>query len=148
MKRFNIRVYGIWINERQEILVSDERLGDFRFTKFPGGGLEFGEGIKDCLIREWKEELDIEIEVLDHIYTTDFFQISAFDNTSQIISVYYHVRPVLHDIHSLVFKTIPFDFHENGYDEINFRLLPLQEFSEKDVTLPIDKRVASMITKS
>jgi len=88
MKRFNIRVYGIWINDKQEILVSDERIGDFKFTKFPGGGLEFGEGIKDCLIREWKEELNIDIEVGNHIYTTDYFQLSAFDQTSQIISIY------------------------------------------------------------
>lgn len=146
MKRFNIRVYGIWINDRQEILVSDERIGDFKFTKFPGGGLEFGEGIKDCLIREWKEELNIDIEVGNHIYTTDYFQLSAFDQTSQIISIYYNVRPMdakpLIDLREMVFY-----FHGNGHEEITFRQIPLQQFSAMDVSLPIDKIVATLITK-
>lgn len=146
MKRFNIRVYGIWINDRQEILVSDERIGDFKFTKFPGGGLEFGEGIKDCLIREWKEELNIDIEVGNHIYTTDFFQLSAFDQTSQIISIYYNVRPM--DAKPLIdLREMVFDFHGNGHEEITFRQLHLQQFSAMDVSLPIDKIVATLITK-
>ena len=146
MKRFNIRVYGIWINDKQEILVSDERIGDFKFTKFPGGGLEFGEGIKDCLIREWKEELNIDIEVGNHIYTTDFFQLSAFDQTSQIISIYYNVRPI--DAKPLIdLRERVFDFHGNGHEEITFRQIPLQQFSAMDVSLPIDKIVATLITK-
>jgi 8-oxo-dGTP pyrophosphatase MutT (NUDIX family) len=146
MKRFNIRVYGIWINDKQEILVSDERIGDFKFTKFPGGGLEFGEGIKDCLIREWKEELNIDIEVGNHIYTTDFFQLSAFDQTSQIISIYYNVRPM--DAKPLIdLRERVFDFHGNGHEEITFRQIPLQQFSAMDVSLPIDKIVATLITK-
>lgn len=146
MKRFNIRVYGIWINDKQEILVSDERIGDFKFTKFPGGGLEFGEGIKDCLIREWKEELNIDIEVGNHIYTTDYFQLSAFDQTSQIISIYYNVRPM--DAKPLIdLREMVFDFHGNGHEEITFRQLPLQQFSAMDVSLPIDKIVATLITK-
>ncbi len=146
MKRFNIRVYGIWINDKQEILVSDERIGDFKFTKFPGGGLEFGEGIKDCLIREWKEELNIDIEVGNHIYTTDFFQLSAFDQTSQIISIYYNVRP-MDDKPLIDLRERVFDFHGNGHEEITFRQLPLQQFSAMDVSLPIDKIVATLITK-
>ena len=146
MKRFNIRVYGIWINDKQDILVSDERIGDFKFTKFPGGGLEFGEGIKDCLIREWKEELNIDIEVGNHIYTTDFFQLSAFDQTSQIISIYYNVRPM--DAKPLIdLREWVFDFHGNGHEEITFRQIPLQQFSAMDVSLPIDKIVATLITK-
>jgi len=146
MKRFNIRVYGIWINDKQEILVSDERIGDFKFTKFPGGGLEFGEGIKDCLIREWKEELNIDIEVGNHIYTTDYFQLSAFDQTSQIISIYYNVRPM--DAKPLIdLREMVFDFHGNGHEEITFRQIPLQQFSAMDVSLPIDKILATLITK-
>lgn len=148
MKHFNIRVYGIWINELNELLVSDERLGNFQFTKFPGGGLEFGEGIKDCLVREWKEELDIEIEVLNHIYTTDFFQISAFDGSSQIISVYYFVKPLPVSVNHLQFKTSRFDFTFEGHEEINFRKIPMKGFSSDDLTLPIDKVVAALITKT
>jgi ADP-ribose pyrophosphatase YjhB (NUDIX family) len=88
-KRFNIRVYGIWINDNK-ILINEETFKDRTITKFPGGGLDWGEGMIDCLKREWKEELDLDIDVLDHFYTTDFFQASAFDN-SQVISIYYLV---------------------------------------------------------
>ncbi|TNE74221.1 MAG: NUDIX hydrolase, partial [Bacteroidetes bacterium] len=61
--RFNIRVYGILLNEKNEVLLSDERRFGTAFTKFPGGGLEWGEGIKDALIRELQEELNIDAEI-------------------------------------------------------------------------------------
>src|SRR5581483_3511227 len=92
-KRFNIRVYGIWIQENK-ILVNEELIRGNKIVKFPGGGLHWGEGIKDCLIREWNEELSLNIEVLGHFYTTDFFQPSAFDD-SQVISIYYLVTAPL-----------------------------------------------------
>ena len=54
--RFNVRVYGLLLNEKEEILVTDEfRLGVL-MMKFPGGGLEFGEGTIDCLRRECMED--------------------------------------------------------------------------------------------
>src|ERR1700733_4647942 len=86
---FNIRVYGILCNDQKQVLVKDELIRGNRFTKFPGGGLEFGEGTRDCLKREFKEEMDLEVLVGDHIYTTDFFQMSAFNPEHQIISIYY-----------------------------------------------------------
>ena len=58
-KKINIRVYGILINSQKEVLLSDEKYRDVEFTKFPGGGLEWGEGTKETLIREFQEELDI-----------------------------------------------------------------------------------------
>ena len=76
------------INEMLEILVSDELIRGQYITKFPGGGLEYGEGTRDCLIREFKEEMDLNIEVGNHIYTTDYFQVSAFNPAHQIISIY------------------------------------------------------------
>lgn len=67
-----IRVYGIYINEREEVLLSDEFIYGREVTKFPGGGLEFGEGTRECLEREMMEETGHRFEVLDHLYTTDF----------------------------------------------------------------------------
>lgn len=140
---FNVRVYGIFINEKEEILLSDEYIKGSAITKFPGGGLEYGEGTRDCLKREWKEELDQDIEVKDHIYTTDFFQISAFGDGRQIISIYYYVKTVSPFVKTVKLK--PFDFDELVDQAQALRWIPIDDLSEEQVTLPIDKIVVGMI---
>jgi mutator protein MutT len=91
MNYFNIRVYGILTNQDNRVLISDEMRNYFSFTKFPGGGLEFGEGIKHALIREFQEEMSIEIEVGDLFYFNEHFQASAFNSKHQLFSFYYLV---------------------------------------------------------
>src|SRR3982750_4232419 len=91
MHFFNIRVYGILVNDKNQVLVSDEYIRGNYYTKFPGGGLEFGEGTRDCLAREFMEEMNLKVEVGEHLYTTDFFQMSAFNPKFQIVSIYYYV---------------------------------------------------------
>jgi 8-oxo-dGTP pyrophosphatase MutT (NUDIX family) len=147
---FNVRVYGILITEQGELLVADEKIRGGYYTKFPGGGLEFGEGTRDCLVREFKEELNLNIEVTDHLYTTDFFQMSAFNPAQQIISIYYYVKPL--EPLQVQLKHTPFDFdaqqlaiYEQTGETETFRMIPLQELRDADVTLPIDKVVVNML---
>ena len=132
--RFNIRVYGIWIEDGR-LLVNEELIRGMRVIKLPGGGLELGEGAIDGLKREWQEELGLDIEVLSHFYTTDFYQKSAFDD-SQVISIYYLVRA---NAGSGFQNTIP---EERTY------WMPLSEVSEDTFTLPIDRIVGGMLAKS
>jgi len=150
MQLFNVRVYGILINENRQVLVSDEYIRGDYITKYPGGGLEFGEGTRDCLKREFKEEMDLEVEVTDHLYTTDFFQMSAFNPEHQIISVYYFVK-ALEPIRAPL-RTKPFDFDERELriyaerkETETFRFIDWAGFDEKSVTLPIDKVVAALL---
>ena len=145
-----LRVYGILINEAKQVLVSDEFIRGNYFTKFPGGGLEFGEGTRDCLKREFLEEMNLQVAVGEHIYTTDYYQISAFNNQQQIISIYYYAK-ALEPITAPLRKT-PFDFDEQQlkvYNEIQqtetFRFIDWDFFSDESVSLPIDKIVATMI---
>jgi 8-oxo-dGTP diphosphatase len=147
---FNIRVYGILINEKKQVLVSDEFIRGEYYTKFPGGGLEFGEGTRDCLKREFKEEMDLKVQIEDHIYTTDYFQISAFNPEHQIISIYYFAKPL--ESIKVPLRNEEFDFDEDQmkiYNEKNeietFRFVDWNNFSAESVTLPIDKIVASII---
>lgn len=147
---FNIRVYGILIGENKQVLVSDELIRGGYYTKFPGGGLEFGEGTRDCLKREFKEEMDLDVQVGEHIYTTDYFQISAFNPSHQIISIYYYAHP-LEPIKAPL-RQKPFDFDEQQmavYKEKGetetFRFINWNDFSEGSVSLPIDKIVARML---
>lgn len=143
--RFNIRVYGLLINEQDQILVSDELIKGHYITKFPGGGLEFGEGIIDCLKREFMEETNNEIEVVDHFYTTDFFQQSAYNPSHQIISIYYLVKPG-HNF-QLSTQITPFEFVHHQDEAQSFRWIDLKNINVEDFSLPIDKIVAELLIK-
>ncbi len=150
MNRFNLRVYGILINEKKQVLVSDEYIRGNYYTKFPGGGLEFGEGTRECLKREFKEEMDLKVEVNEHLYTTDFFQLSAFNPEHQIISIYYLVKAMEEIKAPLRDKVFDFDerqmavYNDTGETE-TFRFIDWNKFSEESVTLPIDKVVAKLV---
>ena len=150
MERFNIRVYGILINDEKHVLVSDEFIRGQYYTKFPGGGLEFGEGTRDCLKREFMEELNLQVEVLDHLYTTDFFQESAFRPGDQIISIYYLVKPLQNIFARLSDKKFDFDEeqllrYEEKQEVEAFRFIGWEKLSAESVTLPIDKVVVELI---
>ncbi len=153
MDLFNIRVYGILINEKSQILLSDEFIRGEYYTKFPGGGLEFGEGTRDCLAREFEEEMDLRVKVGEHIYTTDFYQPSAFNPRHQIISIYYYVHPE-EDIR-FELREKPFDFNEKemkAYEQAGetetFRFVDLDKFSVEMLSLPIDKIVGDLVLKT
>lgn len=148
MPLFNVRVYGLLFDENNRLLVSDEFIRGNYFTKLPGGGLEFGEGTRECLKREFMEETGLHVEIGEHIYTTDFFQISAFNNKDQIISIYYRVHataPI-----ELETKTKPFDFAPHqitdpaGESEV-FRWIHCDQLCEADMSLPIDKVVIALV---
>jgi len=147
---FNIRVYGILINEKRQVLVSDEFIRSAYITKFPGGGLEFGEGTRECLAREFMEEMNLKVKVTDHIYTTDFYQQSAFNTAHQIISVYYFAEAL--ELITAPLRSKAFDFdaqqlkmYEDTGETETFRFIDWEEFSEEILSLPIDKIVAKMI---
>jgi ADP-ribose pyrophosphatase YjhB (NUDIX family) len=147
---FNLRVYGILQNENRDVLVSDEFIRGNQYTKFPGGGLEFGEGTRDCLKREFLEEMQLNVRVSEHIYTTDFFQMSAFNAEHQIISIYYRVEAMEEIRVPLRIKLFDFDnaqmeiYRKTGETE-TFRFIPWQLFSSDSVSLPIDKVVADLL---
>lgn len=149
---FNIRVYGVLINEKKQVLLSDELIRGGYYTKFPGGGLELGEGTRDCLKREFKEEMNLDVLIQDHIYTTDFFQMSAFNPKDQIISIYYFVKALGPITVPLRNKEFDFDDKQmNIYKEKNeietFRFIDWNNFSAESVTLPIDKVVAELLVR-
>lgn len=145
MKFFNVRVYGILLDEGR-VLVSDERIHGHEMTKFPGGGLEFGEGTIECVVREFKEELNLEIEVVEHFYTTDFFVGSAFNPDSQVISIYYHVKAK--EPMKIKISENSFDFPEGNDEAQAFRWLSVDELNESNFTFAIDKKVAQLLNKN
>lgn len=139
--KFNIRVYGLLEHNNQLLLVS-EKVGDFAFTKFPGGGLELGEGILDCLVREFKEETYLDVIPFSHFYTTDFFQQSFFRPEDQIISVYYLVTSKSNlsqmDLSERIIKI------NDREEHLKFNWVPIAELNEEMLTFPIDKYVLKL----
>ncbi len=143
IRHFNIRVYGIILTDMNEVLITDEYLLDRKMTKFPGGGLDFGEGPADCMRREAMEEFGQEIEIVDHFYTTDFYQKSFFHKDHQIISIYYLIK-FKEDIKFKISDT-PFDFPELKNGSRSFRWIKIKDLGDDVLSFPIDKHVAGML---
>ncbi|MCX6241126.1 MAG: NUDIX domain-containing protein [Bacteroidetes bacterium] len=139
---FNIRIYGLFPVDGY-ILVTDEfRLGMF-MTKFPGGALEFGEGAIDCLRREFREELNSEINHISHFYTTDFYQpTTLLPKNMQLFNVYYSLH---------IDKPYPFKTTGKLYDipavdgAQSFRWMKINELKKEDFTFPVDRYIIEKI---
>ena len=130
----NIRVYGILINSNKILLV-EENVRERRILKFPGGGLEFGEGTIDCLQREFREELGMEIRDIKHFYPTDFFVHSFLDPNDQVVSIYYLCAMDEQNINYSLDTTM------------EYKWVDIKDINEDMFALPIDKVVAWKIMK-
>jgi 8-oxo-dGTP diphosphatase len=94
--------------------------------------------------------MNLKVDIGKHLYTTDYFQMSAFNPDHQIISIYYMVKP-LEEITARL-SSDPFDFDEQQLATYNlhketesFRFIDWNNLSEDSVTLPIDKIVVTML---
>jgi len=146
INKFNIRVYGLVFNPSNQVLLSDEYEFDRRITKFPGGGMNFGEGPEDCLKREALEEFKQEVEITGHFYTTHFFQRALFYPDSQLISLYYTMRfkePIRFEI-----SGVPFDFRETKNGSQSFRWADVEKLSKNDLSFPVDQYVLDLLKRS
>lgn len=140
---YTIRVYGLVVDERKQVLITDEFQLGTKMTKFPGGGMHFGEGTIDCLRRELREECGQEIENIAHFYTTDFYQKALFYEDCQLISIYYlaSLKPPIN------FKVSdrPFDFEQLVDGSQSFRWVSVNEISPEEFTFPIDRYVVRLL---
>ncbi len=132
-KPFNVRVYGLLVHNRKILIIREPFAGTV-IDKFPGGGLEYGEGLIDCLKREFKEELNLKIEIESHFYTQDFFLKSRFDESEQILMIYYKVKTE---------KIAELEILDPDIQALIW--VNLDEISTDDLTLPTDKLVVEML---
>lgn len=140
MKSFNVRVYGLLKNDREEVLITDEFRFNRAFTKFPGGGLEFGEGLADGLKREFLEELSLEIEVGELFFVNDFYQESAFNPSHQLLIFYFWVN-------CKNWQEISVNREKQilTKDGEMPRWIALKNISAEEMTFPVDKMVAEKL---
>ena len=137
--KFTVRAYGILVYENK-ILLCDEKIGDFAFTKFPGGGVEFGEGPRECIVREIKEELNVDAETGAHIYTTDSYVQSAIAPEEQVIAIYFEARlKVAADVRRIPTEPVQQDFRGKA-NELRFRWVAIAGIRPEALTFELDRR--------
>ncbi len=141
--KYNIRVYALILNEGKEILLSDEYQLDMKMVKFPGGGMEQGEGTIESLQREAMEEFGQSLVNIRHYYTTDYYQPALFFKDTQLVSIYY-LADFSEEIRFRVSRK-PFDIPEMKNGQQSFRWVPLSQVKEEDLTFPIDRKVIGLL---
>lgn len=146
IKHFNIRVYGLLFRDKNNLLISDEYVLDRYMTKFPGGGLEFGEGPEDCIRREAIEEFGQEIEIIDHFYTTGFFQPALFYEDHQLISIYYRIR--FKESPQFPISKTKYDFEGKINGSQSFRWANLHDLREEELSFPVDRYVLKLLRRN
>lgn len=133
--KINIRVYAIYLNDKKELMALDECYAGEKLVKLPGGGLEFGEGTLECLHREFAEELNLKIKVLEHFYTQEEFLVSRFRENEQLLTIYYKVEILnLHELEIL----------DDSIENIKWISL----LEEDPLPLPIDQVVFRKLKQS
>lgn len=136
-KPFNVRVYALLEHEGKVMIIHEPFQGQLIY-KFPGGGLEFGEGTRECLLREFKEELNMEVTIGDHFYTQDFFQANAFDPKEQILLIYYTAKVTSDELSRM-------EVLDSDIEEILW--IPITELDASKMALAADKVVVDLYKK-
>lgn len=139
---FNLRAYGVLI-EDGAVLLSREWLPIYPsgMTKFPGGGVELGEGVGEALVREFQEELGIQIRLGKVLHVPHKFLKSAFDQ-SQLVSIYFQVFRVEGEIET---KRKEYLTDRGGKAAQKFLWKSREELDPERLTFPFDQELASKI---
>lgn len=71
--KIRIRVCGLLLREEQLLVLKHVGFGELGYIWLPpGGGVNFGESLTEALIREFKEETGLEIEVMERLFVVEF----------------------------------------------------------------------------
>lgn len=86
--KIRVRVCGICVQDDKILLVNHSGMNESgEFWSPPGGGLEFGESIEDCLKREFLEETNTVISVGKFLKINEFLKPPL-----HAIELYYEVK--------------------------------------------------------
>lgn len=134
---WNLRVYLLITNaEGSALLVAKESIREHTYTKLPGGGVEWGEGIADAAHREAREELGCAIVLHQQYYFTDYYLPSLFRSSDQVVALYYTASLIDADhlLHTARFPA------RDGSDQY-FEWIPLHALDPAAFTLASDRLV-------
>ena len=89
---FKVRVTGI-LTEEERLLLVKQRVNDSRGWSLPGGTLEIGETLEDCIIREMKEETGLKVEIEKLLYVCD-----SIENDNHVVHITFKLKRVGGDL--------------------------------------------------
>ena len=150
LRRFNVRVYFFLLDRplignrpdpESQVLLSDEFLSGKNCTKWPGGGLEFGEGPQDCAHREALEELGQDICLGPLIHATGNFVRSSWRGEEQVLCQYY--LATLKEPPAFRVSAQPFDYPSPNVE--SFRWTPLHSVTQEDLSFEVDRDALSTL---
>lgn len=87
MQNIRIRVAGILVKEDQILLVRHEK-NEKSYWLIPGGGVDFGESAEAALVREYQEEVGLQIRVGKLVLVHDSIPASLH---RQVLNLYFLV---------------------------------------------------------
>ena len=121
----SIGVAVIW-NDQSKILIDRRRkegpMGGL--WEFPGGKIEPGETVEECIKREIQEELGIEIEVGSHLITIEY----DYKQFSIILNVYHcrHLTGIPQPIECDEVRWVTLDeLDQFSFPQANFQIIDL-----------------------
>ncbi len=92
-----VRVAGILI-ENDRILLIEHLKKNKRYWLVPGGGVDWGESTAEALIREYKEETNLDIDVDKFLFLSETI---APDKQKHVINLYFQVRVLKNSIEEM-----------------------------------------------
>ena len=88
--RPRVRVAGILI-EDDRILLIEHTKNNKKYWLVPGGGVDWGESAAEALIREFKEETSLDIEVEKFLFISETI---APDKQKHVINLYFKIKKI------------------------------------------------------
>lgn len=86
--RPRVRVAGILI-EDDKILLIEHKKNDKKYWLIPGGGVDWGESTSEALVREYKEETNLDIEIEKFLFISEAI---APDKEKHVINLYFQIK--------------------------------------------------------
>jgi 8-oxo-dGTP pyrophosphatase MutT (NUDIX family) len=134
-QRFFYRVAGVVVHDGRVLMHKDD-MSDF--WVLPGGSCEFGEDSMSCLAREFREELDADVQVGRLLWLVEnFFRFRGWD--CHEIGLYYQVELLgaARDLHAQerFVRVEPFSSLNDDAPgtRLEFRWIPLEDIASTDL---------------
>lgn len=133
-KKIRVGVYGI-LTYGDKVLMLRTQSGSKLIYNFPGGGIDNGEGLSRALIRECKEEINIDVIIKHRMYTSKNLYMHEDFQNNYMFNIYYRIE--IEHIDTF-YRSLSID----GAKFFPVDSLPLNEM------LPIDREFVSSLAKT